>query len=611
MEPVQTREGVAQAIVDLVAGAFPAGAARETLLVQARALVESAQQIAAPEMHAMPETHQKQDGDTLAAPRDDTEAQEPSALPSESLALMAQTPAQDGVSEAAVLAQPRAPDTVPSEAETPSMEPSPLQPDSHAIMAEIPAPEDISETASLQPDVPDTVPSETPSPEPSPSQPDNRAPIPETTTADGASKAMLPQPQAQAPGGAPLRPGEIPATTLPVVPVPACAPRVEIMTNARAGAPYRSLVVALAEEGEARVLDCEIPVEAMVSFQDGHLCGESPRAGEYDIQVSVAVGTSDPPRIVRTEARLVVNPDPRSLWKTIPSDRDVPGWKPDSAHTLLAGAGDRRLVIASQRGRSHAHTGAPRDDDYAVRASAADGWNVLAVADGAGSAERSRIGSRVACETAVAIAVAKLAETAEQWPLDRLETPLPAELDRELRLLAYTVLGTAVLDAVKAIEARGEAQGYASRAYATTLLLALHRPLQDGDLIVTIWVGDGAIGLIETDGTSRLLGAPDGGAYAGQTRFLDREVVTDGAQIMRRIQVAVVPHLDALILMSDGVSDPMFPSDAALHDTTYWRDLWGELQPRLARPDASERLLEWLDFWSSGNHDDRTIAVLF
>jgi serine/threonine protein phosphatase PrpC len=608
MEPTPTREGLAQSIVDLVVSTFPATAARETLLVQARALVDAAQQITAPEMDAMPETHQKQDGDTLAASRDDTAAREPSALPSESVALMAQPPAQDGVSEAAALAQPPASDTAPSEASF--LEPSPSQPDSHPMMAEIPAPEGISETASLQPDVPDTVPSETPSPEPYPSQPDNHAPVAETTAVDGASEAMQPQPQAQNPGVALLRPGEIPATTLPVVPVP--PPRVDIIiTNAKAGEPYRSHVLAHAEAGEARVLDCEIPAEAMVSFQDGHLCGESPRAGEYDIQVSVAVGTSEPPRIVRTEARLVVNPDPRSLWKTIPSDRDVPGWKPDSAHTLLAGAGDRRLVIASQRGRSHAHTGAPRDDDYAVRASAADGWNVLAVADGAGSAERSRIGSRVACETAVEVAAAKLAETAAQWPLDRLETPLPADLRQELRNLAYTVLSSAVFDAVKAIVARGEVQGYPARAYATTLLLALHRPLQDSDLIVTIGVGDGAIGLLETDGTGRLLGAPDCGAYAGQTRFLDQEVVTDGAQIMRRIQVAVVPRLEALILMSDGVSDPMFPSDAALHDTTYWRDLWGELQPRLDRPDASERLLEWLDFWSNGNHDDRTVAILF
>lgn len=26
---------------------------------------------------------------------------------------------------------------------------------------------------------------------------------------------------------------------------------------------------------------------------------------------------------------------------------------------------------------------------------------------------------------------------------------------------------------------------------------------------------------------------------------------------------------------------------------------------------AKEQLLNWLDFWSPGNHDDRTIAILY
>jgi hypothetical protein len=554
MGPTQTRECIAQAIVDLVEAALPvAGEVRAALLAQARALVEMADPNAVPVgSHAMPETPQTGGEDALAPPRNEATSPNPSALQPDSHPVVVEGPAPGGVSEA-VLPQSQARDTVPSEAA--QQEQPTLQPDSHPVVVEGPAPGGVSEAA--------------------------------------------------------LRPGEIPAVALPVAPVPTRPPRVEIMENARAGTPYRALIIAHAEEGQAHVLDCEIPAEAMVFFHDGHLCGESPCAGEYAIQVSVAVGPSEPPRIVRTEARLVVNPDPRSLWKNIPSDRDAPGWKPDGAVDLLEGAGGRRLVVASQRGRSHAHAGAARDDDFVVRASAADGWNILAVADGAGSAKRSRIGSRVACETAVEVAAEQLAETADQWPLDRLAYPPSEEAARVLRNLAYRVLGTAALETVKAIEARANAQGFEPRDYATTLLLALHRPLQSGDLIVTIWIGDGAIGLLEADGSSRLLGTPDGGAYAGQTRFLDREIVTDGEQIMRRIQVAVVPHLEALILMSDGVSDPIFPSDAALLETTRWRALWSELQPRLAQTQAQMRLLEWLDFWSSGNHDDRTVAVLF
>ena len=43
--------------------------------------------------------------------------------------------------------------------------------------------------------------------------------------------------------------------------------------------------------------------------------------------------------------------------------------------------------------------------------------------------------------------------------------------------------------------------------------------------------------------------------------------------------------------------------------------LWSDLEHAVAlqeRADGSEqRLLAWLDFWSQGNHDDRTIAILY
>ena len=606
MEPTQTRECIAQAIVDLVEASFPvAGEGREALLAQARALVEMADPNTAPQIHAIPETPLTGGEDALAPPRNEATLPNPSALQPDSRPVVVDDPAPTGVSEP-ILSHPAASDTVPSEA--PPREPSALQPDSHPITTGSVEPDSLSEPMLSHPAASDTVPSEAPPQEPSALQPDSHPLTTESVEPDSLSEPKLSQPDPQESVVASLRPGEIPAVALPVAPVPTPPPRVEIMANARAGTPYRAHVIAHVEEGSAHVLDCEIPAEAMVSFQDGHLCGESPRAGEYDIQVSVAVG---PSRIVRTQARLVVNPDPRSLWQNIPSDRDAPGWKPDGDVAHLEGAGSRRLVVASQRGRSHAHVGAARDDDFVVRGNAADGWNILAVADGAGSAKRSRIGSRVACETAVDVAAEQLAETADQWPLDRLAYPPSDESGPVLRNLAYRVLGAAAFEAVKDIQALAEAEKGEPRDYATTLLLALHRPLQSGDLIVTIWVGDGAIGLLEADGSSRLLGTPDGGAYAGQTRFLDREIVTDGQQIMRRIQVAVVPHLEALILMSDGVSDPIFPSDAALLETTRWRGLWSELQPRLAQTQAQMRLLEWLDFWSSGNHDDRTVAVLF
>lgn len=59
------------------------------------------------------------------------------------------------------------------------------------------------------------------------------------------------------------------------------------------------------------------------------------------------------------------------------------------------------IVAASKRGRSHAHEGKARDDDFNIYHNDSNGWYIIAVADGAGSAKYSRKGSAVACETCV------------------------------------------------------------------------------------------------------------------------------------------------------------------------------------------------------------------
>lgn len=64
--------------------------------------------------------------------------------------------------------------------------------------------------------------------------------------------------------------------------------------------------------------------------------------------------------------------------------------------------------------------------------------------------------------------------------------------------------------------------------------------------------------------------------------------------------------------MTDGVSDPLFETDNGLRSDEKWTRLVNELTPALAEAsNAPERLGEWLNFFSTGNHDDRTIAVLW
>jgi len=134
---------------------------------------------------------------------------------------------------------------------------------------------------------------------------------------------------------------------------------------------------------------------------------------------------------------------------------------------------------------------------------------------------------------------------------------------------------------------------------------------REGDEIfaAAFWLGDGAIAAYGPTGKVRVLGMPDSGEYAGQTRFLDAETIQD-AEFSKRIIIGRWKEISHLVLMTDGVSDPGFETDNGLQNPQKWDALIAELTPHLDDGEnAAEKLVEWLNFFSPGNHDDRTIVV--
>ncbi|WP_435525974.1 protein phosphatase 2C domain-containing protein, partial [Chryseobacterium indoltheticum] len=76
---------------------------------------------------------------------------------------------------------------------------------------------------------------------------------------------------------------------------------------------------------------------------------------------------------------------------------EAPFHKADEA-LFKGGFSDKKIVVASQRGRSHAHEGKFRDDDFAVD-ELPDSWSIISVSDGAGSAQLARYGSELATQS--------------------------------------------------------------------------------------------------------------------------------------------------------------------------------------------------------------------
>ncbi len=401
--------------------------------------------------------------------------------------------------------------------------------------------------------------------------------------------------------------------------------KVLVLPNATVGKPY-SYVVDFAALGlpelASHSIDGVDSVGLVYTSEKQQLSGTPIQAGEFTLTLTYRLKTDEANRpALSRPVQLLINADPRSLWKNLPSDTTDPYFKPDAAHELQH-IGNVRLLAASVRGRSHAHEGIFRDDDFGMAPVGETGWFLLTVADGAGSAKYSRKGAQLACQTltqaiqALALTDAWATFDAATADVPGVDVPVdePVVLSKSVHDQLYAVLGKGVFAAYKAIEAEASTNGATLRDYATTLLTTLAKPYAGGWLVGAFMVGDGGIGIYRAGHAPVLLGTPDGGEFAGQTRFLTMSDTFEAKTLFSRFRFVWVPTLTALVLMTDGVTDPKFQTDANLNRADIWDNLWADLTQSVSFADdtsAPVQLQDWLNFWSPGNHDDRTIALLY
>lgn len=463
-------------------------------------------------------------------------------------------------------------------------------------------------------------------------------PAPEQTPPPQTPPAQTAPPSSGA--GAAQPPMPFPAPTMPSSP-----PLRFHIKNARQGEPFDT-AITIQPEGVKPLL-CRIgfpeDMGLAADLPNWRVHGTPERSGEFQLVVEYRDDGASPVR--SGVLPFIVNSDPETLWKDKPSDRNAPFWKADNAYDCVQGS-DARIVAARRRGRSHAHNGTCCDDDYVVYADPPNGWQLAIVADGAGSAKFSRRGSQVATAAAAEflrqqVFASQAGEdlraailgyvragkpdlaSAERKALGKglvhdvawlLEEPASVE-GKALGKCLYTTIGYAAHAAFKALhkEARERADVIASvKDLSTTLLIGLACKVDSRWFCAAYWVGDGAVAVYRKNAEVILLGASDSGEFSGQTRFLAAEEVRQDS-LLRRLRFAVVEDMTAFILMTDGVSDAKFSSEAQLGKLAAWDALWADLgEARLEENgDVDLRLLDWLDFRVSGEYDDRTIAIIY
>lgn len=410
-----------------------------------------------------------------------------------------------------------------------------------------------------------------------------------------------------------LKPGQIPQNRPPAsIENPFVRQPIAQITlsNAKVGTLFNSSIkISLDTQEIAKIESVTLPEALGIEFDAENICltGMPTQSGNFTLTVNWSVQA----RQYSNDVLLIINPDPRSLWQINepPANSLYPKTHIDSQIILEK---EIRIAAASRRGRSHEHAGTFRDDDYHIHHDSQSQWNILIVADGAGSARYSREGSRIAVNTISDYLKTQLSndnhdifapylETIHQWDGRSSIKEVGDFFAKLFHNAAQLAVNNLKNEAIRINEP--------VKSFSTTLLATLTLRIDDALFAASFWMGDGAIAAYSPTKKVRLLGTPDSGEYAGQTRFLDDNAINDN-DFNRRIIIGKWTDVSHLILMTDGVSDPYFETDNGLKDPEKWATFINEISPCLATPEnADKALAEWLNFFSAGNHDDRTLIV--
>lgn len=333
--------------------------------------------------------------------------------------------------------------------------------------------------------------------------------------------------------------------------------------------------------------------------------------------------TEDSPLNEKT-LTLIINPDPKSLWKNLESDKSDAFWKADN-EAVSDKFSDKNIVIASKRGRSHANVGSFREDDFAFKNLKQIGWSILAVSDGAGSAKLSRKGSSIACNAVIQYFEENLnSESLNEFDhlVVEYQKKQTDETSEKISHFVYQNLSKAAHFSHQKIEEFAIKNETELKDFHATLIFSLLKKYDFGYAILSFGIGDCPIGLLNKDLTEiKLMNWLDVGEYGGGTRFITMPEIFQNEKFPTRFGFKFVDDFSYLMLMTDGIYDPKFVVEANLEKIEKWNEFLDDLKGKnedgikvdfeKENTEIAQQLSDWMDFWSPGNHDDRTLAIIY
>jgi len=341
---------------------------------------------------------------------------------------------------------------------------------------------------------------------------------------------------------------------------------------------------------------------------------------------------------------LVINPDPKSLWKSFPSNQELLFSKADDI-SVFEKIGDKNIVISSKRGRSHGKEientgfGFSRDDDFAFKYFEKTQWSLVVVGDGAGSAPLARIGSKIACDSVVEyfeINNDSEQEIKLEILIDEYHQNQTAEKLDEIKKLSKFNLWQASIFVHNKLKEFAEQTFLSNPEFFnnpkaktnleylhSTLIFSLFKKYEFGYIIQSFGVGDCPIAVMNLDKTeTTMLNWLDVGEHGGGTRFVTQPDIFQKQEVMTtRFNLKIIDDFSYLFLMTDGIYDAKFEVEANLEKHEKWIEFLEDLDGKnddnrkvefsKDNIEIADQLSKWMDFWSAGNHDDRTLAIVF
>ena len=397
------------------------------------------------------------------------------------------------------------------------------------------------------------------------------------------------------------------------------------ITNANAKKDY-SFTFDLQEFPNIKITKIDNIEVFNLSFDDqsNTITGKPLVAATTQLNIYFYCTTDDTKTIYRKTIPFIINADPKDLWQNMPFPKDSLFYKEDEVSysgTFL----DKKIVIASKRGRSHAHQGSSRDDDfYTIKLP--NEWETIAVADGAGSAKFARKGSEEATKYICnsfndEIFISSIDKLVIKYFSEELTQEELLKCKNDLINTIYPKVKDLLYKHLKEIS---ENENITIKDLNTTLIFALSKKFPFGYVLLTFGVGDCPICILDkNENKVELLNILDIGEFGGGTRFVTMpEIYSNETSIPigKRFGLFKFEDFSKLFLMTDGIYDPKFIVENNLTQMDKWKDFLSDLNGQnedctkvdfLNDENIAEQLLHWLDFWSKGNSDDRTLAIIY